>query len=173
MKTLRIATIALASAGIALSAPLAAQDQDSSILVQPSSETTEYVARVAEQLDQNLARAHIPFRSHDNGVVRVRFTANGAGEAEDVEIVGRSRSRDLDRAALWAVNRLSDISPDFAGHSEGQLIQANIIFANTERQAERIARRVAREDAAQMALARQRGEPPVLALTISGSARAR
>ena len=176
MKTLRNATIALASAGIALSAPLAAQDrsqdEDNTIFVQPTSEEAEYAAQVGQQLDRNLARYNIPFGARSTGVVRVRFTASENGEAENLRLVGNSRSTHLDRAALWAVRRLTDITPDFTGSADGREIQANIIFADTERQVERMTRRVMREEAARMAEARERGEPPVLALTIGSSARA-
>jgi|GEM_PF-1652944 len=177
MKTLRIATLALASAGIALGAPLAAQDRSqdegNAIFVQPTSEETTYAAQVARQLDRNLARYNFPLRTRSVGVVRVRFTTNEHGEAENLTLVGNSRNSQLDRAALWAIGRMHDISPDFDGSVADRPIQANIVFADTERQAERMARQLARDEAARMALARERGEPPVLALTVGGNARAR
>jgi len=177
MKTLRNATIALASAGIALSAPLAAQDhsqhEDNTIFVQPTSAEAEYVTQVGRQLDRNLARFSFPLRTQVVGVVRVRFTANHEGEAENLTLIGESGSNQLDRAALWAIGRLNDITPDFEGSVEGREIQANIVFANSERQAERMIAQVMREEAIRMAEARERGEPQVLALTLGAAARTR
>ena len=177
MKTLRIATIALASASITLAAPLAAQDRsqeaDNTIFIQSTTEEAQYARQVARQLNRNLARYNFPLRTSEVGVVRVRFTANENGEAENMTLIGNSRSNQLDRAALWAVGRLSNIAPDYGEASGNRLIQANIVFADTALQAERMARRLAREEFARMAAARERGEPPVLALTLSPSARTR
>ena len=176
MKTLRIATIALASAGITLSAPLAAQDRyqdDENILVQPTSEDAHYAQQVARQLDRNLARYSFPLRTQHVGVVQIQFVANGEGVAENLRVVGESGSNQLDRAALWAIGRLNGISPDHAAASDRRVIQANIVFADSERQARSMFRQLERDESARMALARERGEPPVLALTLGASVNAR
>ncbi|WP_340586289.1 hypothetical protein [Erythrobacter alti] len=176
MKTLRIATIALVSAGITLSLPLAAQDQDpdeQSILVQPTSEEARYAAHVSQQLDDVLARYSFGIRRQDVGFVRVQFITNGAGVAEDLTLIGDSGSNRLDRAALWAISRLSDISPPHIANSDRQVIQANIVFAARGRQAERIFRQLERAESARIALARERGEPPVLALNLGAAVNAR
>ncbi len=177
MNTLKIATIAFASAGIALAAPLGAQERaqvEQDILVQPTSEDARYAAHVSYQLDNNLSRYSFPLRSDPNGIVRVKFIANGAGVAEDMTIVGESGSNQLDRAALWAIGRLDNIAPPAMDQfADGRVIQANIVFAQSERQADRLFRQLEREEAARMALARERGDPPVLALTVAGSAYAR
>ncbi|WP_052768859.1 TonB family protein [Aurantiacibacter marinus] len=176
MKNLNIAKIALASAGIALSAPLAAQDRSQdqdNILVQPTSEDARFATRLSRQLDTNLSRYSFPLRLDPTGIVRVRFIANGAGVAENMTIVGESGSNQLDRAALWAVRRLDNISPPhMAGFSEGRVIQANIVFAQSERQAARLFAQLEREETARMALARERGDAPVLALTLATATRA-
>lgn len=175
MKTLKFATIALVSTGIAFSAPLAAQDRgqdEENILVQPTSEEERYAARVGRQLDRNLARYSFPLRTREVGIVKVQFVANGAGVAEDLTIVGESGSNRLDRAALWAIGRLSEISPGEDQHPEGRVLQANIVFADSERQAAAMFRQLGREEAARMALARERGERPVLALNLGSGARA-
>ena len=176
MYTLRNATIALASAGFTLSAPLAAQDRDQdeeTILVQPISEEVRYAEEVGRQLDRNLARHSFGIRRYDVGIVRVQFVANGAGVAENLTLIGDSGSSRLDRAALRAIGWLNDISPDHVTSSDSQVIQANIIFANSERQERSMFRQLAREESARMALARERGDPPVLALTLGASVNAR
>lgn len=176
MKTLTIATIALSSAGLALSAPLAAQDRsqdEDNILVQPISADERYAAQVAQKLDTNLSRYSFPLRSAPTGIVRVQFVANGAGDAEDMTVIGESGSNQLDRAALWAIGRLDNIvPPGVAEYADGRVIQANIVFAHSERQAARLLHRLEQEESARMALAQSRGEPPVLALTVGAGARA-
>lgn len=175
MKTREFAIIAFAATGMALSAPLAAQDvsqDEDNILVQPTSAEARYAARVSSQLDRNLSHYRFTSDTHPTGIVRVQFRANGAGVAEDMTLIGESGSRRLDRAAMWAIGRLTEISPDFAEHSDGRLVQANIVFANSEREGARLFRQLGREETARIALAQERGDAPVLALTLGGGARA-
>lgn len=169
MKLSHTISLAAASAAIALAAPAAAQQEESTIFVQPSSAEAEYVAHVADQLDRRLARTSFPITQQPAGVVRVRFTTNAEGDPENLTLIGDSGSNLLDRAALRAVRRLSDVSPDFADGADRQ-IQANIVFANSDRQAARMAAQLHEEEAMRIAAARARGEAPVIALTLGATA---
>ncbi|RJY09327.1 TonB family protein [Aurantiacibacter aquimixticola] len=166
--------IPFAAAAMATTMPAYAQDAptqaDGEIIIEPSQERVVYAQRVSRQLDRNLARHNVPLRTDASGIVRVRFTADGNGRAHDVEVMEDSGSRFLERAAIWAVSRLSDIAPTFAHDPAGQRMQANIVFANSWTEGRRLTRQLEEEEAARLA-SQADDDEHVLALNIGTSVR--
>lgn len=165
------ATIALPFAGIIFSVPLQVQDRSADmqdILVLPISEQAVIAACVAGALDEELQGKRFNSRMTRSGIVKVRFVTNGAGVADNISLYDGSGTNQLDRAALRAIRRMSDLAPSPFADGHGQLMQANIIFAGSGHEAERLARRLNREEATRIA-SRRSTEQAVLALTIAAS----
>lgn len=134
-----------------LGTPVYAQDltQDRSIVVEPSDNALVYT--LERGLERELDRVSYPAGVRQSGVVKVRFVANGTGRPEQVTLFENSGSRMMDLAALRAVNRLNDLGTPRHSAEGGQAVLLNIIFASSEREAERLAGRVAKETAAMIA----------------------
>ena len=160
----KLATLALSAAVTAslLATPLASQE----IIVSPVS-AARFVADVQSDLDRQLQRSQPAWDRAQTGVTSVRFTAGEDGRADNIVTYRRSGSSSLDRAARRAVSRLTSLAPLPMGASEGQLIQANIVYAKSERHADRLTRQLAREEAQRIASSPE--ERAVLALTIGGT----
>lgn len=166
MKKLIFAAVALAVVG----SPLAAQDRDQgsgTILVQP--ERSTFVSNLGQELSRELDRIPYPDGNRHSGVVKVRFVANHRGGVDQVSLFDESGSRAMDRAAMRAVNRLDHLGSLPSAYGDQQAVLLSIIFATSEREAERLAERVDRENAALIAS----GDlgPEMLAVTMVPSGR--
>ncbi|WAT17106.1 TonB family protein [Aurantiacibacter sp. MUD11] len=160
MKKLVTATIAIAVFG----APLYAQDtvEEGTILVQP--ERATFVSNIERELDRQLYRTPYPGGIREAGVVKVQFVANAEGRAEQVRLFEDSGSVRMDHAALRAVQRLDNLGSSRSADDGGQDVLLTIVFANSEREAERLVERVADENAALVASGAL--DPQVLAITM-------
>ncbi|WP_338242838.1 energy transducer TonB [Aurantiacibacter hainanensis] len=163
----KLVSIAIVSA--VLAAPLAAQDpgRGQPIIVQTDPST--FVSSLSHELDRQLRRVSYPGGFQQSGVVKVRFVANGHGRAEQVTLFEESGSHSMDRAALRAVHRLDRLGSNARTQMGGQDVLLSIVFATSEREAERLARRTSEENAALIASGKL--EPQVLAVTMVPSAR--
>ncbi len=116
------------------------------------------------ELEQQLNRVNYPSGIRRSGVVKVRFMANGTGRPEQVTLFEDSGSHAMDLAALRAVNRLHGLGSPRHATEGGQAVLLNIVFATSEREAERLAGRVAEETAAMIASGEL--DPQMLAVTM-------
>ncbi|QIG54020.1 energy transducer TonB [Altererythrobacter sp. BO-6] len=161
-----VSGVALALAGALFPAPLVSQD----ITVKPGASSTEsFVAEVSQELDQELGRIALPAHYFRGGLAQVRFQVDEQGQAENVTLYHRSGDRIVDRAALTAVARLDSIGALPAGYPDDQVIQANIIVAQSEGQLGKLKRQLAQREAARIAEAAHSQSAPVLALTIAAN----
>ncbi|WP_435199413.1 energy transducer TonB family protein [Qipengyuania sp. 902] len=161
MNKLSIFAMSVAVTASLLATPLASQE----IVVSPTS-PSEFADNVQKDLDRHLRQIRVSPQSAPSGAASVRFTAGVDGRPENVTIYRKSGSSQVDRASRRAVSRLTSLSPLPRGSANGQVIQANIIFANNEKQAERLSRQLAREESRR--LASSPAERSVLALTVGG-----
>ncbi|WP_271079389.1 energy transducer TonB family protein [Aurantiacibacter sp. MUD61] len=166
MTKLLNATFAIALVAGGLSVPLHAQDQaQDTIIVQPASSEAVFAGRLTQELDQQLARVRFPLRVEDTGIVRVRFVTDDDGTPGEAYIYESSGSRFLDRAAVQAVSRMDSVGPAPWGSEDGQQVQANIIFANSEYELGRLTRRLEAEES------ERTYEPHILALNVVPASR--
>ncbi|MEL1250728.1 energy transducer TonB family protein [Aurantiacibacter gilvus] len=167
MKNLMKVTLALAIMGTATGAPLHAQDRDpggSRIVVQSQ---TAFAERVGHELNNQLFRIRYP--GDHAGVVRVYFTANGHGTAEDIRVIESSGMSWVDRAALRAVGNMDRLGQAPGGPSSGQPVLATIVFARSESELRRLSRDL--DEGLDAILASGELDPRVLALTLAAPAR--
>lgn len=163
MNTFLKTTLALAVVGTAMGAPLHAQERDpggSEIVVQSR---TAYAHRLGQELDNELFRVRYP-RGH-SGVVRVYFTTNGQGTAEDIRVIESSGARLVDRAALRAVENMDGLGQSPRGPNGHQPVLATIVFARGESEARRLTRGL--DDSLDDLLASGELDPTVLAVTLT------
>ncbi|GAA4049102.1 energy transducer TonB family protein [Parerythrobacter jejuensis] len=124
--------------------PAMAGSGQQEIVVSPSSAMEEWRADVSRDLGRNLVLAerwakHNP----DSGIVQVRFQLDAKGRPANMQTYRSSGSVSTDRAARWAVRRLSDLDQGPAQASAGQVFQANIIFADSAAQKAHYAEKLA------------------------------
>ena len=147
-----------AAMGTALVAvPLSAEQ----IVVSRDTEAT-FVQEVSRDLDARLQQTNLPVRSSSTGIVKVRFRPGEDGRPMAVSTYQSSGSQALDRVAKRAVAGLSDLTRFPEGMNSSQVVQANIIFANSEAHQQRLARKLAKQEAIRMAQSDQ--ERAVLAV---------
>ena len=158
----KLVSTAIACAFFAV--PLSAQDLGSNQTIIVQTEPSNFVSTLSHELDRQLYRVPFPGGRIQNGVVRVRFVANGHGRAEHVTLFEESGSRTMDRAALRAVQRLDRLGSTPRSRNGGQDVLLSIVFATSEREAERLAERASAENAALIASGRL--QPQVLAVTM-------
>lgn len=160
--------VILAAIGVAvLGAPLYAQDasvEERTILVQP--ERSSFASNLQHELTRELNRIPYPTSYRQSGVVKVRFIANGEGRAEQISLYEDSGSNRMNNTAMRVVERINNLGPATA-YGGDQAVLLNIVFATSEREAERLVDRVRAENAALIAS----GElsPEVLAVTMTSS----
>ncbi|WP_196793197.1 energy transducer TonB family protein [Erythrobacter litoralis] len=162
-----LAPIALAPLTLALGAaavtPAIAGSAQEDIVVSPSGAMQEWRADVGRDLGRNLVLAerwakHNP----DSGIVQVRFTLDADGRPSDMTTYRSSGSVATDRAARWAVRRLSQFDEAPTQFAAGQVFQANIIFAENTAQHDKLEQKLAYLERTR--LARGGGERGVIAL---------
>ena len=163
---LKISILSCALAGICV--PATGQDSyadDGAITVRASESHVTFVNSVAKSLDRELNRLSLPMQQRFgmSGYARVRFVTGDDGTARNVELYDRRGGSWVETAALRAVGRMKNLS---AAPVPGQLVQANIIFANSDAQADGIERKLQEAEAIRIASARA-DDPPVLALNFS------
>lgn len=119
----------MAFAALALSVPSAAQQQ-----VDP--ELAQWVERIEVQLNENLDRAAHPVRDA-SGVVTLKFNCSENGKAANVAIAKSSGNRQIDRAAIRAVNMVESFHPLPRGLGHGQPIMAVLSYDTSTSKHER------------------------------------
>ncbi len=149
MKNMSLVALALVAATVLPSASAGARE----IVVSPSRTETVFVRDVSRELDRQLQRDRSPLRQASKGYAIVRFRCSVDGLPEAISIYRSSGDRQVDRIALRAVERLRSLHPLPDGAASGQLIQANVAVAGTERALAMVQRRLARDEAQRLASA--------------------
>ena len=110
------------------------QDATPSITVQAGHETVaQWSDRVGHSLDQGLAYPKpMGTANYNQGLAKVAFHCAQDGRPGDVALIASSGSRDLDRAAMQAVQRIQTLHPLPDGIGHDRAIQAWVAFAPDE-----------------------------------------
>lgn len=141
-------SLAAATTAALLAQPVLSQN----IVVTPSISHTQFVEKVSEDLDKQLGRAsRYPSLPFGEGITIVRFTRDGSGDADNVQVYRRSGINNLDRIATRAVRNLRSLDSVPAGVGPQQVYQANIIFASDEEELAELRATLNREEASRMA----------------------
>ncbi|NNC58896.1 MAG: hypothetical protein HKO05_02755 [Erythrobacter sp.] len=137
-----VATAAVALSVTALS-PAIAQSADE-ILVTPSGAMQNWRADVSRDLSRQLDQAESFAKYNPQpGIVQVRFTLDDNGRPVGMGTYRTSGSISSDRAARWAVRRLTNLDDVPVRVKPGTTFQANVIFAETPAQRDQLAKKLA------------------------------
>lgn len=162
MKTLINTAFAVALSATALT-PAIAQSAQEDIVVSPNRAMEAWRDNVSRKLNRNLDLADSWGKdTSDSGIVQVRFTLDERGRPVDLETYRSSGSVSADRAAMWAVSRLTGLDGGPARIGKNATFQANIIFAQTHVERDMLAEKLAWIEKAR--LARGSSERDVIAL---------
>lgn len=135
-----------------LAGPVLSQATEPEIVVTSGRTTEDLVAQVSADLGRQLFHASRSARREmGDGIAVVRFACGKDGKPGRIALYRQSGNADIDRAAVGAVERLSSFHPPPDGIAEGQLFQANIVFADSRREHDRLRRQLAREEAERFA----------------------
>ncbi len=110
------------------------QEAPSSITVQGGQETvSQWSERVGQSLDAVLVYPKpLGTANYSQGLAKVSFHCTEDGRPGDVALIASSGSRDLDRAAMQAVQRIRTLHPLPVGITHTRPMQAWIAFAPDE-----------------------------------------
>lgn len=141
-------TFATALSAAVLAAPLMAQ----SIVVTPNPTYDVFVERVTDDLERQINRSAGAAGLPDvSGITIVRFQRGEDGKPHKLSVTRKSGDRKLDRFAMRSVQRLSSLGAVPIGVEDDQIYQANIIFARSTKDGDRLSARLAQEEAARIA----------------------
>jgi len=143
MKTLLLTPVAIALSVATVSPAIAESEQDQ-IIVSSSTAMENWRGDISRDLGRNLELAERWAKYNpEPGIVQVRFQLDADGRPTDMVTYRSSGSVSTDRAAMWAVRRLNDLDQAPAASSKGATFQANIIFAETTVQKEKLSEKLA------------------------------
>jgi TonB family protein len=94
---------------------------------------TQWSARVGRTLDQHLEYPLPIVGQLHEGAVAVQFLCSDDGTPTGVTVKKSSGFKDLDYAALRSVRQIKTLHPLPDSVPHGQVFQANILFADSER----------------------------------------
>ncbi len=149
--------LALAASAAVLAVPLAPLASAAPGIVVTGRPMDVFTRDVTRDLQTQIARTHLPYRFDRSGMVSVRFHATPTGGTRDLTIYRSSGTNVLDRTAQRAVLRLSSLAPLPSGIRENNVFQANIVFANSEREGDRLQRRFQQLEAERLRTAGTQG----------------
>lgn len=136
----KLSTTATFTALSLLAAPLAAQApaMDKGIVVTPSSEIEIWVQKVSADLNGKLKRQIASPRETRSGVVQVSFQCDERGNPSNIAVFSNTGGNALKTHGINAVQRLESLHPLPDGTKVGQKFLANIIYADSAEEAERL-----------------------------------
>lgn len=161
-----------AALAVSLLLPGISQANDQIVVESHDNAQQAFVSRLASDLTANL---RLPYRAghpiQPTGAVSVTFNCGPDGRPVDIAITHQSGSAAVDRSAVLAVAKLSGFHPASAGFAADLPVRADIIVAEDDEQAARLARRLRQSNERRM-LARKPGQRPIeLVLTINTTSR--
>lgn len=160
--------LALAASAAVLVVPLSPLASATPGIVVTGRSMDVFTRDVTRDLQSQLSRTPLPYRMERTGIVSVRFHATPQGGTRDLTIHRSSGTGVLDRTAQRAVLRMSSFAPLPAGIRESDTFQANIVFANSESESERLQRRFEKTEANRLRTAGTKGHA-VLAFGVTSA----
>ncbi len=149
MQTLFKATLA---AALSMAAIVPAMADDEPILVHSQAAFAQWQADVTNSLDRRLVSAERSSRlTPESGIVQLRFTLDENGKPQGIRTVTSSGDWSTDRVAISAVRGLNQLDEAPVANVQGQTFQANIIFAKSEAQRDKLAAKLATMETARLA----------------------
>lgn len=138
-------TLVAALAAIAFSCAAVQARETNSIVVESSpSPLALWSAEMTSSIDGVLESPRGIRSASMNGIVSLRFVRAVDGSASEVKVVRSSGFWDLNRAALSAIGNII-IPPLPAGMRSGQVFEASILFASSQRSHDQQIRRLQRD----------------------------
>ena len=130
-----------------------------------------WIQTVGTQIERSLESRSLYRSSYSvpDGAVAIRFMCGADGKPANVTVYRRSGERELDRIAAKAVARIETLHPMPAQIGAGQMVQANIFFAEDRDTLKQLKRQQAgfdRDDARHLA-SQPSGAPQVVMLEIN------
>lgn len=132
---LPLACLALA-ATLPVAAPAVAQD---GVLIVSQSAMTQWQEARTKELDRLLLDDRGQFGRPLAGIVQISFTLDENGRPAEIETVHNSAGIAAHRLARWAVSKMRDLDDVPAAQGGDVRFQANMIFADNERDREGLA----------------------------------
>lgn len=149
MQNLFKATLAAALSFAAIAPALADDEQ---ITVQSQAAFAQWQADVTQSLDRRLVSTERASRTTSrSGIVQLRFTLDANGQPQGIRTMTSSGDRSTDRVAIGAVRGLTQLDDAPVANLEGQTFQANIIFAKSPAEHNRLASKLEKMETARLA----------------------
>lgn len=130
MKTLSILNY-VASAFVVAAAASSASAGPATIAVSAPPTLAAWSKRVFRDMEGQLTYPTPSFRDANAGIVAVKFNCSDSGAPASVSLLKSSRHRELDAAALRAVQRIATLHPLPAGMMHGQQFVVRVLFATS------------------------------------------
>lgn len=132
-------TTACIMAAMMLAWPASSMAGDDEIVVAAQPGMSAWVDKVSDDLSATFERSRLPsMNAIVSDYAQVQFTCDENGQPTQIALVRKSRSGWIDRAALRSVRSLKTMHPLPMNVREGQLYQADFIFAENERAYDRL-----------------------------------
>ncbi len=140
-----------AMATLVLTAPAIAQDEQ--IVVESAAAMEAWTDVTERSLNRKLIGSERAMRvKPKSGIVQLRFTLDEEGRADNFKVYSSSGNNRTDKVAKRAVQSLSNLAEVPVRNARAQTFQANIIFANSEREHEELATILAKREAKRIAM---------------------
>ncbi|WP_312313119.1 energy transducer TonB family protein [Sphingobium yanoikuyae] len=151
--------------------PAASRAQSSAPSIDVTSPTTapptldRWVERTGNILSNRLRYPTI-LSGPEEGIVQVKFACSDSGAPAGIALLNSSGSRQLDKAAMRAVQRIPTLHPLPAGIGAGQNYVATILFATTQASYNRQIRDLRRQALDNNARFARRAGGPAMAIAL-------
>lgn len=112
----------------------------------------KFVSDVSNDLDRTLNRLSLPVAG--TGIVQILFECGPDGKPTNISYYRKANDRDVNRFAVRAVSKISNMHPLPSGISEGQQYMANIIIARDSVEYRDLAKELNRREQLRIAAAK-------------------
>ena len=130
MRTLSILNY-VTSALVVAAASSSASAQSTIVAVNAPPTLAAWSKRVFNDLEGQLTYPTPAFRDANAGIVAVKFNCSDSGAPASVALLKSSRYRELDNAAMRAVQHIATLHPLPAGMMHGQQFVVRVLFATS------------------------------------------
>ncbi len=135
-----------------LSIPLFAQPTEPIVVTSSTQDVREWTDAVSRELDRQLMRTERPSATRDgSGIVQVLFECDETGKPVNLAVYNRTGNPRIERQAMRAISRIDVAGPMPSAIRANQQFLANIIYANSARQSEKLTDRLATMEQARLA----------------------
>lgn len=144
---LRLHMVAIALSSAISQVSVASTPSPAILVVSPDAWRQQWINYIADTLTLNLRYPLAIGQSAAEGLATVTFRSGEDGRPTDVALTKSSGDRQLDRAAIRAVERLHSLRPLPTDISDDQLFLANIVFATDSKRTKYLLAESSRTDA--------------------------